>query len=425
MLGKIGKKIAKQYEKVKKAWITRGKKAALYEFCAVVSNLIYDQPKIKKLKMFPPALEDRIVFEAGDDFSDNARALFDYMIENGYNQKYEMIWLVKEPDKYQDYVTENVKFVRNYKKKSTIRRAETYEYAITAKYIFYNQAFNWVGMSRKGQMFIDLWHGCGYKANKSERKVFFDYVLVPGEIFKETKKEFFGCPSKKILALGYPRYDLMLRGSDKAKVYVDELLKKTNSDKMILWMPTYRHATSERLNEETLNNEFNIPIIDDAQKLVEIDEFCREHHILLAIKKHYLQKTYHFKNKNLTNVVYVKANDLDERQIQLYEFIHYADAMISDYSSVAIDYLLMDKPLGFTLDDFDAYTESRGWVFENPLEYMPGNHIYNFEDFKTFIEEVQNGEDKYAQQRLAVKEKAHNVSTHYCQDVLEYFDIQK
>ncbi len=39
--------------------------------------------------------------------------------------------------------------------------------------------------------------------------------------------------------------------------------------------------------------------------------------------------------------------------------------LVSDYSSVAIDYLLLDRPLGFTLDDYEAYTESRGWVFDD------------------------------------------------------------
>ena len=64
-----------------------------------------------------------------------------------------------------------MKFVQNFKNGSTIRRAEAYKYALTSKYIFYTQAFNWIGMSRRNQLFIDLWHGCGYKANKNGRKV--------------------------------------------------------------------------------------------------------------------------------------------------------------------------------------------------------------------------------------------------------------
>lgn len=404
----------------------KGAKAALEEVWALGSYALYDRRKIKRLKKFPPALQaNRMLFETNDDFSDNGRALFDYLVANGYNKKYELVWLVREPEKYQKYVTENVKFVRAFKKGSTIRRATAYRYALTSGYIFYTQAFNWIGMSRKNQLFIDLWHGCGYKANKNDRRVFFDYCLVPGDIFIKTKMEFFNCSSKKLLPLGYPRYDLMLRGSEAAEAFREKLLKESKSEKLILWMPTYRHATSVRLNEETLQNEFNIPIIDDKEKLLKLDRFCRENQILVVIKKHYLQIPYDFGEEKLTNIVYLENKDLDAEDLQLYEFIHCADALISDYSSVAIDYLLMDRPLGFTLDDYEAYTQSRGWVFEDPLAYMPGRHIYDVGQFEQFLLDVKEGKDECAVWRKEVREKTHNVCGNYCQRVLDYFHITK
>lgn len=423
---KIRKNIMKSFKKWRKAKAEKGFGVMLHLILADITYGIYDRRKIKRLKKFPPKLvENRILFETNDDFTDNSRALFDYMVANGYNDKYELVWLVHEPEKYREYAVKNVKFVRNFKKDSKIRCAKAYKYALTSKYIFYTQAFNWIGMARKNQVFVNLWHGCGYKANKNGRKVFFDYCLVPGEIFVKTKMEFFGCTSKKLLTIGYPRYDMMLRGSSKAEKYCDKLLKEADSNKMVLWMPTYRHASSERLNEETLNNEFNIPIIDDSDKLLELNEYCKQNHILLVIKKHYLQIPYDFGEKVLNNIVYLENSDLEKNGVQLYEFIHYADALISDYSSVAIDYLLLDKPLGFTLDDYEAYTESRGWVFEDPLEYMPGKHMYNMQDFKNFIADIIDNKDEYAADRAKVRSKTHNVCDNYCQRVLDYFDISK
>ena len=391
---------------------------------AFVTYGLYDKWKIRRMKKFPPAIvENRILFETNDDFTDNGRALFDYMVANGYNRKYELVWLVHDPSKYKKYETENVKFVEGFKKHSTIRHAVAYHYALTSRYIFYTQAFNWIGMARKGQTFIDLWHGCGYKANKNNRKVFFDYCLVPGDVFIKTKMEFFGCSSKKLLAFGYPRYDQMLAGSDAARAYREKLLKESDSEKLILWMPTYRHASSERLNEETLNNEFNIPILDTKESLLAFNNFCRDNHMLVVIKKHYLQIPYDFGENVLTNIVYLENQDLEDNGLQLYEFINCSDALVSDYSSVAIDYLLLDKPLGFTLDDYEAYTESRGWVFENPLEYMPGEHIYNVQQFEQFVLDVKNGKDEYGKKRAQVRAKTHNVTDCYCKRVLDYFDI--
>lgn len=425
-IGKFKKKIQKAIDRLKKVKNQKGRKEMLRSLGDELVNFFYDAPRIKHLKKFPPALvENRMLFETNDDFTDNGRALFDYLIANGYNKKYEIIWLVHDPEKYKEYAVENVKFVKNYKKHAVIRTAVSHKYALTSKYIFYTQAFNWIGMSRRNQLFIDLWHGCGYKANKAGRKVFFDYVLVPGEVFVETKKEFFQCSSKKILSLGYPRYDMMLKGSEAARAYKEKLLNETASQKMILWMPTYRHASSERLNEETLNNEFNIPIVDDADKLLELNDFCRENGILLVIKKHYLQVPYDFGENVLTNIIYLENKDLAANGLQLYEFINCSDALVSDYSSVAIDYLLLDRPLGFTLDDYEAYTESRGWVFEDPLEYMPGSHIYTMEEFKDFILDIRDERDAYVEKRAEVRAKTHNVCDNYCQRVLDYFEITK
>ena len=423
-MSRLTGKAKKIFGNIKKVQREKGTKAMMWELWSTVTYVLYDKKKIRYIKKFPPKMvENRILFETNDDFTDNGRALFDYLVKQGYNKKYEIVWLVHEPGKYKKYETENVKFVRNFKKNSSIRRAEAYRYALTSKYIFYTQAFNWIGMSRKNQLFVDLWHGCGYKANKKNRKVFFDYCLIPGDIFIKTKMEFFGCTSKKLLPLGYPRYDLMLKGSSRAAEYSKKLLEETDSKKLILWMPTYRHASSERLNEETLNNEFNIPIIDDKQKLLELNTFCRENKILIVIKKHYLQIPYDFGDNVLTNIIYLENRDLEREDVQLYEFIHYADALVSDYSSVAIDYLLLNRPIGFTLDDYDAYTESRGWVFEDPLEYMPGEHIYNVQQFEQFVLDVKNGKDDYENQRKAILAKTHNVTDNYCKRVLDYFKI--
>ena len=414
-------RILKKFSKILKE---QGAGPLFTTFKGYVTYALYDRWKVRRLRKFPPRMvKNRILFETNDDFTDNCRALFDYMVANGYNKKYELVWLVHEPEKYKKYQAENVKFVRNFKKNTTIRRAAAYRYALTSAFIFYTQAFNWIGMARKGQTFVNLWHGCGYKANKNNRKVFFDYCLVPGDVFIETKKEFFGCSSRKLLALGYPRYDQMMKGSDAARAYKEKLLKAADSDRLILWMPTYRHASSERLNEETLNNEFNIPILDDKERLLAFNNFCRDNHVLVVIKKHYLQIPYDFGENVLTNIVYLENQDLEDNGLQLYEFINCSDALISDYSSVAIDYLLLNRPIGFTLDDYDAYTESRGWVFEDPLEYMPGEHIYNVQQFEQFVLDIRNGKDDYEDQRKAVLAKTHNVTDNYCKRVLDYFKI--
>ena len=78
-------------------------------FKGYVTYALYDRWKVRRLRKFPPRMvKNRILFETNDDFTDNCRALFDYMVANGYNKKYELVWLVHEPEKYKKYQAENV-----------------------------------------------------------------------------------------------------------------------------------------------------------------------------------------------------------------------------------------------------------------------------------------------------------------------------
>lgn len=77
-------------------------------------------------------------------------------------------------------------------------------------------------------------------------------------------------------------------------------------------------------------------------------------------------------NRSLPIYVRLRKPWLEKKQIKLYELIGISDGLLSDYSSVAVDYLLLDRPLGYVLADYNIYKEKRGFVFEDPLEYMPG-----------------------------------------------------
>ena len=50
-----------------------------------------------------------------------------------------------------------------------------------------------------------------------------------------------------------------------------------------------------------------------------------------------------------------------------------------------------------------------GWVFEDPLEYMPGEHIYNVEQFEQFVLDIKEGKDEYGE-KLWICAKTHNVT---------------
>ncbi len=74
-----------------------------------------------------------------------------------------------------------------------------------------------------------------------------------------------------------------------------------------------------------------------------------------------------------TNILILTNHDLDEKHAFLYSLLKETDALITDLSSIHVDYILIDRLIGFTIDDLGSY--KTGYIFEDPIRFMPGEHM--------------------------------------------------
>lgn len=405
-----------------------GKRRALKIGCSYIWYKCTTEIAVKVMRKLINKVDNKlIVFETKPDYADNGRALSDYMVTNGYND-YKIIWLVEKPERYKQYETENVKYVRALGKNHMQRTFKAYYYALKAKHVFFTHAFKWVGKKQKDQIYINLWHGCGYKAsrrdpNKASDMNIFDFVLVPGEVFVKTKAEFFLCDKSKILPIGYPRYDLYKSNNANVDKYLDSLSGKGR--KNILWMPTFVQSKDLIYYKNPIPSIIGLPLINSVTDLDKLEDICAKNNVNLIIKRHRIgSKVKLNENENKEqHVFYLENKDLDKMDIQLYELIAKSDALITDYSSVAIDYMILNKPLGFTLESMEDYAKTRGFVFEDPRDYMPGEHMYCFDDLEEFIKNVSKGKDLCAEHRERIMGETHNKTDDYCKRILDYFKL--
>lgn len=72
-----------------------------------------------------------------------------------------------------------------------------------------------------------------------------------------------------------------------------------------------------------------------------------------------------------------------------------------------MDYLLLDQPCIYTLEDYEQYDKSRGVFPPNAIDYMAGHHVYNVEELENAIDEICCGVDKYAEDRARVRKEYH------------------
>lgn len=345
---------------------------------------------LKILKRLP--LRKLILFESHGDFCDNSRELFEYMISIGLNKKYKMIWFVENKEAFSEKKILNVKFIQMIPK--TIFEKMMYHlYISSAAYAFYSHRTPPYKLDH-GEIFVNLWHGSGPKKPASlNMGRNFDYVHCNSDYFMEARIRNFSCKPEQLLPLGNPRNDLLFRNTGAMSKLFDGKFVKT-----IIWMPTFRVARNGKEEFNHLNAESHgFPIIDTEDRLSEINDLLFRYHVLLVVKPHPMENLSAFELRNKHNIRLLTNQKLEEKGVFLYSLLGESDALITDISSVFTDYLLLNKPIGFTVNDMDDY--KTGFNMADPKSIMPGEHINGFLDFKTFITNVLEGIDRYSVQR--------------------------
>ncbi len=384
----------------------------------------YDLSYREKYKDEP--LRDIIIFRSGPhasayikgtDFSDNARAVFEYMLSVGLNKKYELVWLVKNPEDYVSVVNanENVRFISfDWSVVDDEKKRDAYYEALClAKYIFFTDAYGFCRNARADQIRVQLWHGCGFKTRvnfvRCEHR--YEYMPVISPMYKEIHKKIYGLRDDQVLVTGYPKEDAIFH----PRAGWRKVLGIKEASKYIFWLPTFRKTDIANLAEVDmyeLVGETGLPVVKTQEYLKRLDEYLQTHDMVLILKLHPFQDMSLIKISDCSNIVFLDNKKLIENDIQINELLDYADALISDYSSVAIDYLVLDRPVAFTIEDIEEYENARGFVFEPIRDWLPGMEIMTFDDFLNYVVEISNGIDSTKAKRQRIRGELHS----FCDD---------
>jgi CDP-glycerol glycerophosphotransferase (TagB/SpsB family) len=340
--------------------------------------------------------DKKILLYSNLGFRDNVKSIFDYLINNGYNKKYQIICSLDDYEDYTDSQIENVKFLSNIQ--------GVYHY-LTSKYCFYCFGKYPIKPSKK-QIVINLWHGMPLKKignmefnNRKEDFNYFTHILSTSPFFSPFMVEAFNCSPNQVLISGQPRNDELFVDTN-----IKELLNINGYKKIFVWLPTFRISSRLNLKNQLSEkkSELSFPIIDNERKIMELNNLLNLDNSILLIKPHPMQDLNKLDLQQYSNVRVIQQHDLDKHEGTLYNLLKESDALITDYSSVYFDYLLLNRPIGFTVDDINEYKEARGFVVDDPLEVMPGEKIKDYNGFTRFIEQIINENDKYANERWKI-----------------------
>lgn len=362
-----------------------------------------------------PVSSKVIAFESLNDFDCNSGALYDYMIENHLNEKYKIIWLVKNKENLTKLDVKNVKCVdfnnRSFKDKIMLRRA---------KYLFWDNVP--IEKYSNKQKSIYLTHG--FPAIKNVKGIInvpedCDYFLATSKKMTNHAIEQFSIQdSTEIIYAGLPRTDYLKEKKEEIKKIVDK-----DFNKIIIWMPTFRKAKNSDRSDSDKEFKLGIPLIQTEKDFERINNELKKNNDLLILKIHGGQDKSVLKLKDMSNIKIITVDDEKRLKIHLYKLIACTDALLTDYSSVSFDYFLMNKPIGYIIDDIKEY--KLGFAFDSVYDYMPGSLINNTNDLIKFIKDVSAGKDENKKQRNKVLKEINEYQDFDNRErILNYFNIK-
>lgn len=338
-------------------------------------------------------LKNTILLESIPNLSDNTKAVFDEMIRRKMNEKYEFVWVLNKPETNLSKI-KNVKYIEKNDKRLIW-------YKLTSKCIICCNDF--FVTNRKNQMSIYLSHGTPIKSLHEYYVVpdKIDYCLAAGNGIVDIDAYEFSYPKEKIVPLGFPRNDALTNN----QINVKKLFPDVKCNKVFVWYPTYRQHKN---GMSTCANA--LPIINDSEKAVKLNEFAKSVGALLILKPHFAQDVSYIKDLKLSNILFINDDFFEKNNITSYEFVGSCDALITDYSSIYYDYMLCDKPIALIWEDYEEYKKAPGFAKDVEQFLSGGEKVYTLEELQDFVKNVAEGKDNLRTERNKICQLA-NVST--------------
>ena len=349
-----------------------------------------------------PRKKKKWVYGAMRSFRDNPKFLFCWANEN--HPEIRSIWITHQKG--------DVIFLRERGFEAYyVKSLKGLFHALTAKvYIFDHQVGNVNSYLSGGAFLFNLWHGSSVKRVRWQSLNFFvqkynltsekevrsslwvrimeypilfrksDLCLAPSTI---QAKEFFSpmmdIPLDHCLVGVYPRNQFLIEGKKSAMEFIEkyepeETLSYVNYirkfSKRYIYMPTWRNDGVDFIKQAEIDWEKLNQVLSEKNEL-----FVLKLHPLTMMDVDDLSKYSHV-------VVYPADSDI-------YSVLPFMDCLISDYSSIYTDFLMMDKEIILFIFDYDNYVKN-SCDLENYDYYFVGKRAENFTQLLSLI---KTGED--------------------------------
>lgn len=354
-----------------------------------------------------PRKKDLVVFGAdnGDGFAGNPKYLF---LEAIKHPEIHCVWVTKNNGVYNTMkeLGYEVYMFNSREGKKMQRKAATLIHSHSIK-----EDFNYLLVG--GATSVNTWHGVGLKRSWWRNKNSFSgkwmlaspslkrkwhmwwaltnmprqtYVIGTSEEVNDYYPATYNVDADHVLCLGQARND----------IFFDDALEDSaipaffRNEKVIVYMPTHRNYGGKKGKIEHIGQGI------DYERLSEV---LQKYGYTFVIKQHRWNTKSKALRNQYPNIVDISAQNYN---IDTQLLLKYTDILITDYSSVYTDFLLLDRPVVFYCYDKDAYLNK--WELNFDYDYVtPGPKVFDSDELIDALEKLMQGRDEYEAERQRVK----------------------
>ncbi|HGT9287761.1 CDP-glycerol glycerophosphotransferase family protein [Enterobacter kobei] len=344
-------------------------------------------------------------------FNFNSKYIFEYFIESDDWKGYEIYYVINDEKKRKEL---NKRYKKNYfiESKSFVGAffcldavcwiSSTFELPVNSFFrdprrsvlhLGHGVPLKKIGLNEENISFIK-------KINRKIRTRQFTDVISYSEFLKDNMVKTFANVKANYLYLGQPRNDNLSSDGKNIRRVLSNISGATSDAQFILYAPTWRPY------DTTLFFPFNINI----QKL---DKILNSTNTYIFIRSHpFYPSNLSEEIESLPHIVKFNSDIAPEICDYLFGF----DGLITDYSSIYIDYLVTDNKIAFIPYDYSIYKANVGFCYPYN-EFTPGCKIYNEVDLECFI--LSDGVE-YQNARLKIRTITNTKPSGNCFEVANY-----
>ncbi len=366
----------------------------LYIFLLPFYWLVYLIPKKKNVWIFGAW--------NGIGRGDNSEAFFNYIIQ--YHPEIMAVWLTKSRKVFDYFNNRNCQVYYINSLKAAIVSA----IAKIAIINCYKHDFNRFFLNRTN--IIQLWHGTPLKKIENDVKLLnsqrnrpfvkikqlifpflkekYHYIISTSEETSKKLTTAFQQPLDKIIITGYPRNDVLFNTHQSDNAFLDKIKSNCNFKFLILFTPTFRDSDKESLQ------------MFDTFGVHKIENFLKSRKAILVIKGH-LHSGNSFQKLFLNSSQIHVAMDDDIPDVN--SFLPNVDILLTDYSSIFFDFLLLGRPIIFTPFDLQSYLSHDREMYYDYDEITPGPKAHNWEEVMDCLHDFMQNPDLFSAERERIK----------------------